>query len=144
MDSSRRKHGPAWFRIIMLSATAFAIDFALSVEAAYSLPAILKTGLDEKYAPVLWAIGPLLGILFQGCLGSASDRCKCSWGRRRPFILGLAIVVCICAGLFPLVSRGHTPFRKRGKGSGNFCYSSLLPPHCTVECVPITAQYSVT
>ena len=85
----------------MLSTTAFAIDFAFSVEAAYSLPAILKTGLDEKYAIVLWAIGPMLGILFQGCLGSASDRCKCSWGRRRPFILGLAIVVCICAGLFP-------------------------------------------
>ena len=85
----------------MLSTTAFAIDFAFSVEAAYSLPAILKTGLDEKYATVLWAIGPMLGILFQGCLGSASDRCKCSWGRRRPFILGLAIVVCICAGLFP-------------------------------------------
>ena len=31
-----------------------------------------------------------------------------------------------------LVSRGHTPFRKRGKGSGNFFYSSLLPR--TVEC----------
>ena len=31
-----------------------------------------------------------------------------------------------------LVSRGHTPFRKRGKGSGNFRYSSLLPR--TVEC----------
>ena len=26
-----------------------------------------------------------------------------------------------------LVSRGHTPFRKRGKGSGNFRYTSLLP-----------------
>ena len=25
-----------------------------------------------------------------------------------------------------IVSRGHTPFRKRGKGSGNFFYSSLL------------------
>ena len=67
---------------------------------------------------MLWAIGPLLGILFQGCLGSASDRCKCSWGRRRPFILGLAIVVCICAGLFPygellsghLVGNGHRAF----------------------------------
>ena len=43
---------------------------------------------------------------------------------------------------FLLVSRGHTPFRKRGKGSGNFRYSSLLPR--TVECGPITAHYSVT
>ena len=31
-----------------------------------------------------------------------------------------------------LVLRGHTPFCKRGKGSGNFFYSSLLPR--TVEC----------
>ena len=85
----------------MLTATAFAIDFAYSVVAAYAVPAILRTGLDEKYAPALWAIGPVLGIFFPGCLGSASDRCKCSWGRRRPFIVGLAIVVCICAGLFP-------------------------------------------
>jgi len=34
-----------------------------------------------------------------------------------------------------LVSRGHTPFRKRGKGSGNFRCSRLLhrnslTPHC--------------
>ena len=101
MDSARRKHDPAWFRIIMLSATAFAIDFAFSVVAAYGVPAILKTGLDVKYVSALGAVGSLLGILFQGCLGSASDRCKCSWGRRRPFILGLAIIVCICAGLFP-------------------------------------------
>ena len=99
--SYRRQHGPAWCRIIMLSATAFAIEFSYAVEAAYGVPAILKTGLDEKYASVLWAVGPLLCTFFQGCLGSASDRCKCSWGRRRPFILGLAIVVCICVGLFP-------------------------------------------
>ena len=101
MDSYRRQHGPAWCRIIMLTATAFAIDFAYSVVIAFGTPALLRTGLDEKYAPVLWAVGPVLGILLPGCLGSASDRCKCSWGRRRPFILGLAIVVCICAGLFP-------------------------------------------
>ena len=99
--SYRRQHGPAWCRIIMLSSTAFAIEFSYAVEAAYGVPVALKTGLDEKYAPVLWAIGPVLGILFQGCVGSASDRCKCSWGRRRPFILGLAIIACICIALFP-------------------------------------------
>ena len=31
-----------------------------------------------------------------------------------------------------LVSRGHTPFRKRGKGSGNLFYSGLFSR--TVEC----------
>ena len=31
-----------------------------------------------------------------------------------------------------IVSRGHTLFRKRGKGSGNFFYSSLL--HRSVQC----------
>ena len=98
---SQHGHGPAWCRIIMLSTTAFASEFIYAVEAAYGIPAILKAGLDEKYAPALWAVGPVLGILFQGCMGSASDRCKCSWGRRRPFILGFGIVVCICAGLFP-------------------------------------------
>ena len=29
-----------------------------------------------------------------------------------------------------VVSRGHTTFHKRGKGSGNFFYSSLF--HCSV------------
>ena len=65
-----------------------------------------------------------------------------------------------------VVSRGHTPFHKRGKGSGNFFYSSLfslvprpsskegwrgvwvrdlqfvVPALYSAE--PITAQYSVT
>ena len=85
----------------MLSATAFAIEFAYAVEAGYGTPALLKTGLNQKYASVMWAVGPVLNILFQGYMGSASDRCKCSWGRRRPFILGLAIAVCIALGLFP-------------------------------------------
>ena len=100
-ESYRRQEDPAWYRIVMLSAIAFAIEFAYSLETAYGTPVLLKSGLEEKYVPVMWAIGPVLGILFQGCMGSASDRCKCSWGKRRPFILGLAIVVCICAGLFP-------------------------------------------
>ena len=99
--SSRLQRGPAWYRIVMLSATAFAIEFCYAVVAGYGTPALLKTGLDEKYVSVMWAIGPVLGILFQGYLGSASDRCKCSWGRRRPFILGLAIALCIALGLFP-------------------------------------------
>ena len=102
MDASKRLHmAPSWCRILMLSATAFAIEFAYVVEAAYGVPAMLKSGLTEQYASGMWAVGPVLGVLFQSYLGSASDRCKCVWGRRRPFILGLALGACIGLGLFP-------------------------------------------
>ena len=50
---------------------------------------------------MLLCLSPILGILFQSYLGSATDRCKCRWGRRRPFILALTIT-CICGLiLFP-------------------------------------------
>ena len=39
----------------------------------------------------------------------------------------------IWAPFSSLVSHGHTPFCKRGKGSGIFFYSSLLPWHCGVR-----------
>ena len=85
----------------MLSATAFAIEFAYAVEAGYGVPTMLKSGLTERYASGMWAVGPVLGVLFQSYLGSASDRCKCVWGKRRPFILGIALGACISLGLFP-------------------------------------------
>ena len=37
---------------------------------------------------------------------------------------------CCLDACVVLVSHGHTPFRKRGEGSGNFFYSSLFPPQC--------------
>lgn len=92
---------PSWWGIVMLSAAGFAIEFAYAVEAGYGIPAMLKTGLGERYASGMWAVGPVLGILFQGYLGSASDRCRCVWGRRRPFILGIAFGVFLGLGLFP-------------------------------------------
>ena len=77
------------------------MEVAYMVEEGYALPAMLATGLPETVASAMWAVGPLLGLLFQGYLGSASDRCTCSWGKRRPFILGLAVCACLAALLFP-------------------------------------------
>ncbi len=85
----------------MLTAGAFSLEFCYAVEASYGIPAMLKAGLSEKYASTMWAVGPVLGLLFQSYLGAASDRCRSSWGRRRPFILGLAVSACISIGFFP-------------------------------------------
>lgn len=92
---------PNWWRIIALSSTILAVEFAYAVEAGYGTPTLLKTGLQERYATLLWSTGPVLGIIFQGYLGSASDKCTSSLGRRRPFILLVGIIVLVALALFP-------------------------------------------
>jgi len=88
-------------RIIALTGVSGMIDFLYAVEGAYFVPAIYDKGLSNVYGSMLISLSPILGILFQSYLGSASDRCKCRWGKRRPFILALTIC-CICGlVLFP-------------------------------------------
>ncbi len=89
-----------WLGILMLTSAGFALEMAYTVEGHYAEPALLERGLQESCTSVLWAIGPVIGLLFQSYLGAASDRCKCSWGKRRPFVLGIAISVTISAAIF--------------------------------------------
>ena len=109
--------GPVFTRILMLCAGAFAIEAAYMVEEGYALPAMLATGLPETVASAMWAVGPLLGLFFQGYLGSASDRCTCAWGKRRPFILGLAVCACLAVLLFPYGSFLAGPVLRLGETS---------------------------
>ena len=90
-----------WLRVIALNGVAGVIELLYAVEGAYFVPAIYDQGLSPIYGSMLLLLSPILGVLFQSYLGSASDQCKCRWGKRRPFILALAIT-CICGLiLFP-------------------------------------------
>lgn len=60
--------------------------FASSPEA----PLVLFTG-----------IGPVLGLLFIPLIGSASDDCNSSYGRRRPFIWLLSLGVLLALVIIP-------------------------------------------
>ena len=107
-------------RLLMLVSLAFAIDFCYSVEVGYGIPALLKTGVDEKYATIIWGVGPLLGVLFQGYLGSASDRCTSSWGRRRPFIAVIAAGLSLGLLVFPYGRPVATALGLEGHAAANF------------------------
>lgn len=69
----------------------FGIEFSYAVETAYVTPVLLQMGLPDQLYSLVWLASPILGFLLQPLLGAWSDRCTSRFGRRRPFILVLAI-----------------------------------------------------
>ena len=62
--------------------------------------AVCVAGLPEQYYSLTWFLSPILGLIFTPLIGSASDRCTLSWGRRRPFIRALCVGVLFGVALF--------------------------------------------
>jgi len=57
-------------------------------------------GLDKSQTAITFLAGPLSGIFVQPLFGIWSDRCRVSWGRRRPFIaLGGIVLIFSLLGL---------------------------------------------
>lgn len=44
----------------------------------------------------MWIAGPLSGLIMQPIVGVIADRSRSRWGRRRPFMVGGAVVVGLC------------------------------------------------
>ena len=75
-----------FFALISLPSTA--MGFALSIQiSALSWILITQYGLDIHDVGLVWAAGPLAGIIGQVLIGVVSDRVWFWGGRRRPFIL---------------------------------------------------------
>jgi maltose/moltooligosaccharide transporter len=82
----QKKLTNSFYALLALPATA--MGFALSVQIS-ALSWILSTqyGLDIKDVGLVWAAGPLAGIIGQVFIGIISDKVWFWDGRRRPFIL---------------------------------------------------------
>uniref|UniRef100_A0A8C3LVB5 Solute carrier family 45 member 2 n=1 Tax=Chrysolophus pictus TaxID=9089 RepID=A0A8C3LVB5_CHRPC len=87
-------------RLIMHSMAMFGREFCYAVEAAFVTPVLLSVGLPKNLYSLVWLISPILGFVLQPVAGSASDHCTCSWGRRRPYILGLGIIMLVGMALY--------------------------------------------
>ncbi|KAM7149860.1 membrane-associated transporter protein isoform 2-T2 [Molossus nigricans] len=87
-------------RLIMHSMAMFGREFCYAVEAAYVTPVLLSVGLPKSLYSVVWLLSPVLGFLLQPVVGSASDYCQAGWGRRRPFILTLAVMMLLGMALY--------------------------------------------
>lgn len=78
-----------------VSAAVMGIEFSYAAETAFVSPTLLKIGVDHQHMTLVWALSPLVGFFVTPILGSMSDRCRLKYGRRRPFILLLALGVFI-------------------------------------------------
>ncbi|XP_004431096.1 PREDICTED: solute carrier family 45 member 4 isoform X1 [Ceratotherium simum simum] len=87
-------------RWVMHGAVMFGREFCYAMETALVTPILLQIGLPEQYYSLTWFLSPVLGLIFTPLIGSASDRCTLSWGRRRPFILALCVGVLFGVALF--------------------------------------------
>ncbi|KAM6225357.1 membrane-associated transporter protein isoform 2-T2 [Rhynchocyon petersi] len=87
-------------RLVMHSMAMFGREFCYAVEAAYVTPVLLSVGLPKSLYSLVWLLSPVLGFLLQPVVGSVSDHCQSRWGRRRPYILSLAIMMLLGMTLY--------------------------------------------
>ncbi|XP_061425005.1 LOW QUALITY PROTEIN: solute carrier family 45 member 4-like [Lethenteron reissneri] len=108
---------------VMHGAIMFGREFCYAMETALVTPVLLQIGLPEKYYSLTWFLSPVLGLIFTPLIGSASDRCRSPWGRRRPFILVLCVGVLLGITLF---LNGANIGRLLGDGNGDNLYGIVL------------------
>ena len=86
MLNIQKKMSNAFFALLSLPATA--MGFALSVQiSALSWILSTKYGLDIHEIGIVWAAGPIAGIIAQPIVGALSDNMWFMGGRRRPWII---------------------------------------------------------
>ncbi|MFY0592584.1 MFS transporter [Roseivirga sp.] len=91
---------------VLLSLPATAMGFALSVQIA-ALSWILNTkfGFDLHEIGIVWAAGPLAGIIGQVIIGIVSDKVWFWGGRRRPFILIGGLIAALMLLALPNIDK---------------------------------------
>lgn len=98
--------------LVRVSAAVMGIEFSYAAETAFVSPTLLKIGVEHKHMTLVWALSPLIGFFLTPILGSVSDRCHSPLGRRRPFILLMALGVLIGEYIYLIFILGELIFIK--------------------------------
>ena len=88
-------------QMLLLNAVVCGVEICACAGFTYVPPLLLKAGYSEENLGYILGLGPLLGFFFVPVIGRASDRCYSQFGRRRPFILGLAVLLVVSLYLVP-------------------------------------------
>ncbi|MCG2583736.1 MFS transporter [Massilia sp. TS11] len=102
MLEMQKRLSPAFYALISLPSTA--MGFALCIQiSALSWLLSTKYNLKIDEIGIVWASGPLAGILGQVLIGIISDKAWFWGGRRRPFILIGGVLASLMLFLLPRI-----------------------------------------
>ncbi|KAM6937349.1 solute carrier family 45 member 3 [Xenentodon cancila] len=95
---------PGWrsqWRLVLLNSLTCGLEICVAAGITYVPPLLLEAGVEERYMTMVLGIGPVLGLLFIPLIGSASDHCNSTYGRRRPFIWLFSLGVLLALFIIP-------------------------------------------
>lgn len=88
-------------QMLLLNAVVCGVEICACAGFTYIPPMLLKAGYSEEEMSFILGFGPLLAFFLVPWIGRASDRCRSKFGRRRPFILALSIILVVSMYVIP-------------------------------------------
>lgn len=97
----KNKPALSFWQIWNMSFGFLGIQFGWGLQMANMSAIYSYLGANPGQIAILWLAAPVTGVLIQPLIGQASDRTWTRIGRRRPFILGGAILASLALILMP-------------------------------------------
>ena len=92
----RQKPNLSFWKLWNLSFGFFGVQIAYALQSANISRIFATLGADPHDLSYFWILPPLMGILVQPVVGTASDKTWTRWGRRIPYLfIGAAVAVLV-------------------------------------------------
>ena len=79
----------------------FGLQFAWQMRIILSGPVTESLGASPFLYGLIWLAGPFTGMVVQPLVGAMSDKTVSPFGRRRPYLLGGAVIAALALWIFP-------------------------------------------
>ncbi|GFT36945.1 membrane-associated transporter protein [Nephila pilipes] len=101
IDSIITKPSINCLKLAGINLLAFGLELCASAGFTYIPPIMLKHGFTDKALTIVMGVGPFISLMLVPIIGHWSDRCQSRFGRRRPFMLALGVIMIFSLLIIP-------------------------------------------